>query len=147
MVAAATTRPSSTVLGRSPAASSFRATLSFSLFALLLLAACGGEPPPPPTATLSAEAAAGTAVFRRECAACHALAPDTVIVGPSLAHIATIAAGRVPGQTAEAYLLESIVRPDAYLVDGYENLMPGNFGRRLTGEELDALVALLLTLE
>jgi hypothetical protein len=32
-------------------------------------------------------------------------------------------------------------------VDGFDNLMPENLGKKLTGEELDAVVAYLMTLK
>ncbi|MCA9971959.1 MAG: cytochrome c [Anaerolineales bacterium] len=113
----------------------------------MLLAACGGTAVPPPTPTLSAQAQQGKAIFSRDCGSCHSTAEDTIIVGPSLAGVAGRAATRVPGQDATTYLLTSIMRPDSYLVAGFEDLMPQNFAKDLTGEELDAVVAYLLTLE
>jgi mono/diheme cytochrome c family protein len=115
----------------------------------LLLVACGGtaEPTPTPTPQLTEQERLGEQVFTRECAACHSLSAETTIVGPPLAGIATTAASRVPGQDAETYILTSIMRPGDYLVEGYDNTMPDNFGRRLTGEQIDAVVAYLLTLE
>lgn len=113
---------------------------------LLLLVACGGDPVEP-TPTLDPVAAAGEIVFQKNCGSCHATAPDTVIVGPSLAGIATRADTRIPGQDAHNYILSSIMRPDEFLVEGFENLMPNNFGRKLTGEEIDAVIAYLLTLK
>ncbi len=112
---------------------------------LLLLVACGGEPVEP-TATLEPAAAAGQIVFQKHCAACHNTTSDTIVVGPSLLGVATRAQTRIPDQTAQSYLLSSIMRPDEYLVEGFENAMPSNFGRTLTGEEIDSLVAYLLTL-
>lgn len=86
-------------------------------------------------------------MFARDCGACHSAAPDTVIVGPSMAGIASRAATRVEGQNAHDYLLVSILKPDAHLVEGYENLMPSTLGKTLTGEEIDAVIAYLLTLQ
>lgn len=118
------------------------------LLLLLISVACGeAEPEPTPTPQLSAEAIAGQEIFARECGACHSIAPDNVVVGPSMAGIATRAETRVEGQDAYAYLLTSVLKPDAYMVDGFENLMPSTLGRTLTGEELDAVIAYLLTLE
>jgi len=37
-------------------------------------------------------------------------------------------------------------KPDAYIVEGFPNAMPNEFGKKLSGEELDALVHFLLTL-
>ena len=111
------------------------------------LAGCGGAPTaPPPTPTLSPLAVQGQQVFSAECARCHAIADETVIVGPPLGGIATRAGSRVDGATAEQYLFKSILAPDSYLVDGYENLMPADLAKKLTGEEMDAVVAYLLTL-
>ena len=108
---------------------------------------CGGSETAVPTPTLSPQARQGEQVFIRECGACHSFSPDTIIVGPPLAGIGTHAATRVAGQDAQAYLLTSIMRPSAYLVEGFEDKMPANFGKKLTGEEIDAIVVYLLTIE
>lgn len=113
---------------------------------VFLLVACGGEKVAP-TPTLEPVAAAGELIFRTNCGSCHTTSPDTVIVGPSLAGIATRAATRVPDQDARSYLLSSIMRPDEYLVEGFDNTMPNNFGRKLTGEEIDSIIVYLLTLK
>ncbi|MCB9434861.1 MAG: disulfide bond formation protein B [Ardenticatenaceae bacterium] len=82
------------------------------------------------------------------CVACHSLEPETVIVGPSMANIASQAAVRVPGQSAEAYLQQAIVNPDAHVVDGFTaGVMYQNYEEALTKEQINALVAFLLTLE
>lgn len=123
------------------------------LLVLLTLVACGGtasaEPDAdsPPSAPLSAEAAQGQKVFEASCAACHSTLEDAVIVGPSLFGIATVAGSRVEGQDAQRYLYTSVLNPEDYLVEGYDNLMPASLGKQLTGEELDAVVAYLMTLE
>ncbi|MCP5094921.1 MAG: cytochrome c [Chloroflexi bacterium] len=110
-----------------------------------MLVACGGsEPEPTPTPALTQEEKLGQQVFARECGACHSLAAETVIVGPSLHGISNRASERVSGQDANTYLLTAVLNPDAYLVDGYENLMPATFGKSLTGEELDAVIAFLM---
>lgn len=135
-----------------------RRVLTFSaiICCLLYLVGCGGNGGSTrPTATadpqLSPEEAAqiaeGKQLFSRHCAACHAIEPETVIVGPSLAGIAGRGATRVDGLTAEEYIEISILQPGAYLVEGFDDVMPANLGKRLTGDELDALVAYLLTLE
>lgn len=111
----------------------------------LFLVSCGGGETAVPTPTLSPQVIKGQQVFVQECGACHSFSPDTVIVGPSLAGIGTHAATRVSGQDAQAYLLTSIIRPGAHLVDGFEDKMPANFGKKLTGEDIDAIVAYLLT--
>lgn len=115
-------------------------------FALCCLVACGTAEPPP-TPTLSPLARTGQQVFARECGSCHSTSPDVVIVGPSLAGVASRADQRVPEQDGRTYLYTSILRPNAFVVAGFEQLMPENFGKTLTGEEVDAVVAYLQTLE
>lgn len=118
------------------------------LCVLLGLIGCGeAEPEIPPTPTWTAEQQLGSTVFSRDCGACHSLSEDTVIVGPSMHGIASRASSRVEGQDAYTYMLTSILKPDAYLVDGFENLMPGTLGKSLTGEEMDAVIAFMLQLE
>ncbi len=116
------------------------------IFAAFFLAACSSasaEAIP----TLDATQQQGQSVFNLRCAQCHALAKDTVVIGPSLAGIASHAQSRVPGYDAEAYLERSILIPDDYLVEGFANTMPTNFGKELTSEELTAVVAYLMTLK
>lgn len=127
-----------------------RAAPLFALGLLLaLLAGCGGaaadEPPPPPT--LTAQLAAGQRVFVAHCGACHSAAADTVIVGPSLAGIAAHGGQRVDGLDARAYVYSSVLQPGDYLVPGFADLMPQDLAKKLTGEELDAVVAYVLSLE
>jgi mono/diheme cytochrome c family protein len=83
----------------------------------------------------------GQALYLDECAACHG-AQDGV--GPGLGGMAERAAERVAGMTATEYLVESIVDPGAYLVDGYEDVMPKTYGEDLTGEEIDSLVKFIV---
>jgi cytochrome c2 len=117
-----------------------------------LLVACGGQ-----DSTTEAQATAfppdsppalGEAVFRTHCAACHAVKGDRTIVGPSLEGIASRAASRVEGQTAEDYLYESILDPNKFLVEGYNpGAMQQNFASVLTSEEITHVLAYLLTLQ
>ena len=54
----------------------------------------------------------------------------------------------MPGLSAEEYLLESILDPNAYIVDGFEpDVMLQNYDELLTEEEIANLVAFLLSLE
>jgi mono/diheme cytochrome c family protein len=110
----------------------------------MILTACSTTPATP---TLDAVQQAGQAVFNLRCAQCHALTPDTVVIGPSLAGIATRAATRVEGYDAESYIEHSILFPRDYLVDGFVDTMPTNFGKELTSEELTGVVAYLMTLK
>jgi hypothetical protein len=82
------------------------------------------------------------------CITCHSLEPDVVIVGPSQAGLATRAQSRVPGMSAADYIHQSIVEPNAYVVEGFaEGLMYQFYGEDLTEQEINDLVAYTLTLE
>ena len=115
------------------------------IFSSITLAACSGAGGFGPTLTPNEQQ--GQAVYTLRCAQCHALTPDTVVIGPSLAGIATRAASRVPGYDTQTYLETSILIPEDYLVEGFANTMPTNFGKELTSEEFGALVAYLMTLK
>ncbi|HBX68790.1 MAG TPA: hypothetical protein DEH25_05250 [Chloroflexi bacterium] len=82
------------------------------------------------------------------CHVCHSIEPGEVVVGPSLAGVATRAAERVPGLNAEDYLRESILHPDAYVVEGFPagQMLP-DLGKKLSSDQIDNLVAFLLTLK
>lgn len=113
----------------------------------LALSACSAMSPAEPTPTPNPLVLQGQQVFNAKCATCHALVPDTIIIGPSLAGIATRAETRVEGQTADEYIQLSILRPGDYLVEGFNNVMITNFSKELTNEDMNALVAFLLTLK
>ena len=114
--------------------------------AAIVLAACSTTSTTP-TPTLDAVQQTGQAVYNLRCAQCHALAPDTVVIGPSMAGIATRAETRVDGYDAEAYIERSILVPGDYVVEGFTDTMPTNFGKELTSEELTGVVAYLMTLK
>jgi mono/diheme cytochrome c family protein len=124
-----------------------RLLLSVMLLALMALAACGAEAEPPPPPTLSPQLVAGQKVFVAHCGACHSMDPGTVIVGPSLANMAEAGATRVDGLDARAYVYNSIMQPSDYLIEGFDDLMPQDLAKKLTGEELDSVVAYVLAQE
>ena len=68
--------------------------------------------------------------------------------GPDLTEVASGAGGRVSGLTAEEYLSEKIRagRTYKFTVPEYSPIMP-EFGKLLTDEQVDDLVAFLLSLE
>jgi mono/diheme cytochrome c family protein len=49
--------------------------------------------------------------------------------------------------TAEQYLLESIVNPTAFVVSGFQPLMPANYGQTLTAQETADLITYLLSIK
>ncbi len=118
-----------------------------SLITGLVLAACGRGSAQGAEPTLDPVAELGQRIFQTNCAACHSTVADVVIQGPSLAGIATRAETRVEGMDARAYIQASLFSPDAYVVEGFNDMMPNTFSKSLTGEELDALVEFLLTLK
>jgi nitric oxide reductase subunit C len=81
------------------------------------------------------------------CSTCHALKPDVIVVGPSLAGIATRAGTRIPGMDAEAYIRDSILHPSDYIVEGYPDAMVRDFGTILTADQINDLIAFLMTLK
>ena len=82
------------------------------------------------------------------CVTCHSLEPGKTLVGPSLAGIAGQAGTRVSGKSAEEYLRESIVNPNAFVVEGFPSgVMYQNYGKELSEQEIADLVAFLLTLK
>lgn len=100
---------------------------------------------PTPTVTTqtkpsaAAQAAAGAAVFASAgCGACHTFAPagSAGKTGPDLDKI---------GSKGAAFVHTSIVKPNAQITKGYPpNVMPETYGRSLTKQQLDQLVAYLL---
>jgi len=123
--------------------------MKFQVFIILLaagfLAACSTSSAAQPT--LNALEVQGKQVYVSNCAGCHALEPDTIVIGPSLAGVATRAESRVQADDARAYLEASILNPGAYVVDGFKDVMPKNFGKDLTSDDFNAIVAFLLTLK
>ncbi len=82
------------------------------------------------------------------CQICHSLEKDVRIIGPSFYGVATRAETRIPGMSAEDYLHQSILDPNAYVVEGFpKGQMLQNFGKLLSEEQIDDLVAFLMTLK
>lgn len=99
--------------------------------------------PAPATGGGSAQTAAGKKVFTDAgCGACHTLkdAGATATVGPDLDKVAADA--KTAKMAVDAYVLESIVNPNAYVVPGFpKGVMPPDFKTQLTAKQIAALVA------
>ncbi len=117
------------------------------LLVAFAISACSAAAPATPTSTPDPLVVEGKQVFNTRCATCHALVPDTIIIGPSLFGLATRAETRVEGQSAEEYIQMSVLRPGDYVVEGFNNVMIANLSKELTNEDMNALVAFLLTLK
>jgi mono/diheme cytochrome c family protein len=94
--------------------------------------------------------ARGRSVFiEAGCAGCHTIAGlSAAEVGPDLSDVANVAATRRPELTAEEYLRESVLIPNAHIVAGFEQGAGSSMcGGVLSEEQLDELVAFLLTLK
>jgi len=134
-----------------------------SVAVVLLLAACAGGSSSGPSAA-AGNAATGNTLFHSAtlgkdnvagCATCHSTEAEKKIVGPSLAGIATDAAGafkeagyKGTAKDAAGWLKEQIVNPNLEVVEGYQpNVMPQNYGTELSDSQLNDIVAYLLTLK
>ncbi len=82
------------------------------------------------------------------CLVCHKDQERGNERGPDLRQAAGKAATRKPGMAAEAYLIESLVHPDDYLVEGYPKMMPSAIKppANLSMAEVKAVVAYLQSL-
>ncbi len=130
-------------------------TVLFLLFVSLALVACGGSDSAPAVdkepVAYGQELYNGTTIGAASspgCITCHSLEEGIRIVGPSHAGLGSRAGTVVTGQSAAEYLKESIVEPDAHITEGFApGTMYGNYANELTDEQIDALVAYLLTLK
>lgn len=114
---------------------------------LLVLSACGSSN----NGNISPEEKAaiqhGELIFQANCSACHSTTIDTIIVGPPLIGIASRAGDTVQSMDAREYIRQSILEPGAYVREGFDDLMPKNFGAILSGDDIDAVVSYLMTLK
>lgn len=119
-------------------------------------------PPPPPRNAherqrqQAGDPEVGRAIFTGQrkiqgvvpCSMCHYVeAEENVLVGPNMDGLSEQAGDRVPGLSARGYLLQSIRDPEAYIVEGFPpGTMNQEYDERLSGEDLEDLIAYLMTL-
>ncbi len=81
------------------------------------------------------------------CMTCHNSVSDDQLVGPGLLNVGLRAPDRVEGESAELYIYNSIINPNAYVVEGFaENLMPQSYSEVLSDQEVYDLVTYLISL-
>lgn len=82
------------------------------------------------------------------CETCHFVDQENMKIGPGLLNIGIRAETRVEGESAEEYIHNSILHPNDYIVDTYTaNVMPQVYSDIFSDEEVNALVAYLMTLQ
>lgn len=114
--------------------------------AVLLLTGCA--------TTLSGDPERGAQFFAQgqadapACSTCHRTVSDQVgfSIGPNLAGIAERAGAWVEGISVEEYLRQSILEPHRYVVPGYRDMMYPDYRTHLTEQNIEDLIAYLLTL-
>jgi mono/diheme cytochrome c family protein len=89
--------------------------------------------------------------FRAEvsfaCATCHHVDSDDRLIGPGLLNIVDHVEQHGTGETPAEYIRHSIVEPGAFVVPDYpDNLMPRTYAELFTEEEINDLVAYVLSL-
>jgi mono/diheme cytochrome c family protein len=89
---------------------------------------------------------AGGEVFSKFCLSCHSLPGfPGGNGGPILAGIGVAGAGRTPGLSAAEYIRQSVLIPEAFIVDGYDKKTDTQgCGALLSEVQLEAVTAFLL---
>ncbi len=125
--------------------------ISITLFLILVGAACVNTPAP----TQSGDSQKGSALVIQQilgegpgCTTCHLFDDGPIKVGPSLVGVAIRAQTRVENLSAEEYINQSILEPNAYVVVGFpSSVMYQKYSEQISDEELANIVAYLMTLE
>jgi hypothetical protein len=128
----------------------------FALFTVVMLAQFANQPSigtPEPSSedsyqarvdallAIAQPANAEAVITKYACTACH---QENGLVAPSWETLTQNAATRHPPLSAGAYIYESIAFPSAFVVEGYNDVMPKDFGARMTEQELADVLAYLL---
>ncbi len=89
---------------------------------------------------------AGEDIYRRNgCNGCHFEYPSGA---PTLYGLSETAASRIEGLSAEEYIYQAVVDPDAYVVKGFpRGIHPTSYGDRLSTEEVWLLVEYIMNLK
>lgn len=112
-------------------------------FTELTQTAVAANPPTPfatPDPAFAAQRGQQIFVGVGQCSTCHSTDGSNFPLAPDLQGIAS--------RHDEAYLRESIVDVKAAVPDGWrDDLMPADYGQRLSRQQIDDLVAFMLTLQ
>jgi hypothetical protein len=109
-------------------------------------------PSPQPTARPIEGTEPEEIMLNAGCTSCHQIGAlgESHKVGPDLSDIGWAAQGRVEGMTADAYILQSIIDPNVYLAPEcpngpcLANVMPRDYGQRLSSDQQALLVTFLM---
>lgn len=129
---------------RSSGASLLVTAVIVALLAGATVAVYALDPGPQPEAEVADPIEGRTIFLTKGCTGCHSREGDseTGFVAPDLTGLADRAGNRVEGLSAEEYVRQSVLDPQAYIVDGYGSQMPV---LPVDAEELDALIGYLLS--
>lgn len=118
----------------------------------LMMSGCVGSPPI--SAPIAGDEERGAQLFAQgrdevpPCLTCHQVVSGPVgfSIGPNLDGIGERAGTHVDGLMEEAYLRQSILEPGRYIVSGYRDIMYPDYRAHLTEQNIQDLIAYLLTL-
>jgi cytochrome c2 len=106
--------------------------------------------------TTSGDAERGATLFLEgkedapACRSCHLNTPTgfgaSQMTGPNLVGVGERAGTRIAGLDAAAYIRQSILHPNEFLVEGYPPAMFPNYADYLTEQDINDLIAYLLGL-
>jgi cytochrome c5 len=105
-------------------------------------AEAGSEGTAEASGSAEGDPALGEEIFNANCTGCHG---ETDGAGPTRVGLGERAATRVEGMTAAEYIHQSIVDPSAHVVEGFSDIMPKDYGEQFSDDEINGLVAFLLT--
>lgn len=119
---------------------------------VLLLSGCAVSPSM--SAPIKGDVERGAQLFAQgqgeipPCSTCHRTVTGQFgfSAGPNLAGIGERAGTQVDGLTEEEYLRQSILEPERYIVSGYRDIMYPDYNAHLTEQDIQDLIAYLLTL-
>jgi hypothetical protein len=119
---------------------------------VLLLSGCAVSPPM--STPIAGDVERGAQLFAQgqgeipPCSTCHqpVIGQFSFSVGPNLDGIGERAGTRVDGLGAEEYLRQSILEPERYIVSGYRDIMYPDYSAYLMEQNIQDLIAYLLTL-